>query len=102
MIHHQLGEEGWAKGIHAAVERFAAQTVTTAELQDTLEKTTGVALGPIFDGYVYGAGHPELKVKWAYRAKPPQVHLEIRQAQKLDAQTGLFAFPLDVALIGER
>jgi aminopeptidase N len=102
MIHHLLGEEGWTKGIHAYVERFAAQTVTTADLQDTLEKTTGVALGPIFDGYVYGAGHPELKVKWDYRPDTHQVHLEIRQAQKLDAQVGLFAFPLDVALVGEK
>jgi aminopeptidase N len=102
MIHHRLGEEGWTKGIHAYVERFAAQTVTTADLQDTLEKTTGVALGPIFDGYVYGAGHPELKVKWDYRPETRQIHLEIRQTQKLDAQTGLFAFPLDVALVGER
>ncbi|HEY0556309.1 MAG TPA: M1 family aminopeptidase, partial [Thermoanaerobaculia bacterium] len=102
MIHHLLGEEGWTKGIHAYVERFAAQPVITADLQDTLEKTTGVALGPIFDGYVYGAGHPELKVKWDYRPETHQVHLEVRQAQKLDAQEGLFAFPLDVALVGER
>jgi aminopeptidase N len=102
MIHHLLGEEGWAKGIHAYVERYAAQTVTTADLQDTLERATGVALGPIFDGYVYGAGHPELKVKWDYRPETHQVHLEIRQTQKLDAQEGLFAFPLDVALVGEK
>ncbi len=102
MIHHLLGEEGWTKGIHAYVERFAAQTVTTADLQDTLERATGVALGPIFDGYVYGAGHPELKVKWDYRPETHQVHLEVRQAQKLDAQEGLFAFPLDVAMVGER
>ncbi|HEX4494450.1 MAG TPA: M1 family aminopeptidase [Thermoanaerobaculia bacterium] len=101
MIHHLLGDEGWAKGVHAYVERYAAQTVTTADLQDTLEKTTGVALGPIFDGYVYGAGHPELKVKWDYRPDTHQVHLEIRQVQKLGAQVGLFAFPLDIALVGE-
>lgn len=102
MIHHLLGDGGWTKGIHAYVERYAAQTVTTADLQDTLEKTTGVALGPLFDGYVYGAGHPELKVKWDYRPDTHQVHLEIRQVQKLDAQVGLFAFPLDVALVGEQ
>ena len=102
MIHHLLGEEGWAKGIHAYVERYAAQTVTTADLQNTLETATGVALGPLFDGYVYGAGHPELKVKWDYRPETRQVHLEIRQTQKLDAHDGLFAFPLDVALVGER
>ncbi len=102
MIHGLLGEEGWTKGIHAYVERFAGQTVTTPDLQNTLEQTTGVSLGAIFDGYVYGAGHPELKVKWDYQPETRQVHLEVRQAQKLDGQTGLFSFPLEVVLLGER
>jgi aminopeptidase N len=102
MIHHLLGEEGWSQGIHAYVERFAGTTVTTPDLQDALEKATGVSLGSVFDSYVYGAGHPELKVKWDYQPDTRQVHLEIRQAQKLDAQAGLFSFPLDVALVGER
>ncbi|MFL6263281.1 MAG: M1 family aminopeptidase [Thermoanaerobaculia bacterium] len=97
MIHFLLGEEGWSQGIHAYVERFAGQTVTTSNLQDTLEKTTGVSLGSVFDPYVYGAGHPELKVKWDYQPDTRQVHLEIRQAQK----SGLFSFPLEVALLGE-
>ncbi|MFL6233670.1 MAG: M1 family aminopeptidase, partial [Thermoanaerobaculia bacterium] len=98
MIHFLLGEEGWSQGIHAYVERFAGQTVTTSNLQDTLEKTTGVSLGSVFDPYVYGAGHPELKVKWDYRPETRQVHLEVRQAQK----SGLFSFPLEVALVGEK
>jgi aminopeptidase N len=98
MIHFLLGEEGWSKGIHAYVERFAGQTVTTPGLQDALEKATGVSLGPVFDQYVYGAGHPELKVKWDYQPDTRQVHLEIRQTQK----TGLFSFPLEVALTDEK
>ncbi|HET9212555.1 MAG TPA: M1 family aminopeptidase [Thermoanaerobaculia bacterium] len=98
MIHYLLGEEGWSKGIHAYVERFAGQTVTTPNLQDALEKATGVSLGSIFDQYVYGAGHPQLKVKWNYQPDTRQVHLEVRQTQK----TGLFSFPLEVALVGER
>jgi aminopeptidase N len=102
MIHHRLGEEGWSRGIRAYVERYAGQTVTTPDLQDALEKATGVSLGATFEQYVYGAGHPELKVKWEYQPDTRQVHLEIRQTQKLDAQTGLFSFPLDVALVGER
>ncbi|HEY2289962.1 MAG TPA: M1 family aminopeptidase [Thermoanaerobaculia bacterium] len=98
VIHHLLGEEGWSRGIHAYVERFAGQTVTTADLQDALEKATGISLGAVFDQYVYGAGHPALKVKWDYQPETRQVHLEIRQTQK----TGLFSFPLEVALVGER
>jgi aminopeptidase N len=102
MIHHLLGEEGWSRGIRAYVERFAGQTVTTPDFQDTLEKTTGVSLGPVFDQYVYGAGHPALKVKWDYQPETRQVHLEVRQTQKTGGETGLFSFPLEVALIGER
>jgi aminopeptidase N len=98
MIHYLLGEEGWAKGIRAYVERFAGQTVTTPDFQDAMEKATGVSLGAVFDQYVYGAGHPELKVKWDYQPDTRQVHLEVRQAQK----TGLFSFPLEVALIGDK
>jgi aminopeptidase N len=97
-IHYLLGEEGWSQGIRAYVERFAGQTVTTPDFQDALEKTTGVSLGSVFDQYVYGAGHPELKVKWDYQPDTRQVHLEIRQTQK----TGLFSFPLEVALMDER
>ena len=102
MIHYLLGEEGWSKGIHAYVERFAGQTVTTPNFQDALEKTTGVSLGSVFDQYVYGAGHPELKVKWDYQPDTRQVHLEIRQTQKTGGETGLFSFPLEVALTDER
>ena len=101
-LHYLLGEEGWSKGIRAYVERFAGQTVTTPDLQDAVETATGVSLGPLFEQYVYGAGHPELKVKWDYQPETRQVHLEIRQTQKLEGQTGLFSFPLEVALMGER
>src|SRR5262249_32439606 len=102
MIHYLLGEEGWSQGIRAYVERFAGQTVTTPNLQDAMEKATGVSLGPIFDQYVYGAGHPELKVKWDYQPDTRQVHLEVRQIQKTGGEIGFFSFPLEVALVGER
>ena len=102
ILHYLLGEEGWSKGVRAYVERFAGQTVTTHDLQEAVETATGVSLGPLFEQYVYGAGHPELKVKWDYQQETRQVHLEIRQTQKLDSQNGLFSFPLEVALMGER
>ena len=101
-IHSVLGEEGWSKGIRAYVERFAGRTVTTPDFQDALEQATGASLGSLFDSYVYGAGHPELKLRWDYQPETRQVRLEIRQAQKLDDQTGLFSFPLEVVLVGER
>ncbi len=100
-LHYLLGDDGWWKGIRSYVERFAGSTVTTADFENALEQATGVSLAPVFDGYVYGAGIPQLQVKWDYQAETHQVHLEVKQTQKLDAQTALFSFPLEVALIGE-
>jgi aminopeptidase N len=101
MVHYLLGEEGWWKGIRSYVDRFAGRTVTTPDFQRAMEEATGGSLGALFDPYVYGAGHPELKVTWDWEPQTRQVHLEVRQVQKLDEQTGLFSFPLEVALVGE-
>ncbi|MFL6194260.1 MAG: M1 family aminopeptidase [Thermoanaerobaculia bacterium] len=98
MVRFLVGEEGFWKGIRSYVERYAGQTVTTAEFQEAMEQATGVSLGALFDQYVYGAGHPELKVTWDYQADSRQVHLEVRQTQK----AGLFSFPIEVGLVGER
>ncbi len=100
MARFLLGDDGWWKGIRSYVDRNAGRTVVTRDLQSALEDVTGVSLGPLFDQYVYGAGHPELKVRWDWQPETRQVHLEVRQTQKLTEETGLFSFPLEVALIG--
>jgi aminopeptidase N len=101
MARFLVGEEGWWKGLRAYVERYAGRTATTADFQETLEEATGASLGPLFEQYVYGAGHPELKVRWDWQPETRQVHLEVRQTQDLNVgATGLFSFPLEVALVG--
>ncbi len=101
MVRFLLGEEAWWKAIRSYVNRYAGRTVTTPDFQRAVEEATGVSLGALLDQYVYGAGHPELKVKWDWEPENRQVHLEVRQVQELDGQTGLFSFPLEVALVGE-
>ncbi|HYG62666.1 MAG TPA: M1 family aminopeptidase, partial [Thermoanaerobaculia bacterium] len=101
MIHGLLGEEGWWKGIRAYLDRFALQTVKTSDFQSVLEKSTGVTLGPLFDQYVYGAGHPELEVRWDYQADRELVRLEVRQTQEVTGETGLFSFPVEIGLAGD-
>ncbi|HVT57612.1 MAG TPA: M1 family aminopeptidase [Thermoanaerobaculia bacterium] len=104
MLRYLMGEEGWRKGIREYVARHAGGSVTTADLQAAFESASGASLGSLLDQYVYGAGYPELKVRWDYQAGsggPGMVHLEVRQVQKLDAETGLFSFPVEIALLGE-
>ncbi|HSS79090.1 MAG TPA: M1 family aminopeptidase [Thermoanaerobaculia bacterium] len=102
MARFLLGDDGWWKGIHTYLDRFAGHTVVTRDLQEALEDSTGASLGTLFDQYVYGAGHPELKVRWDWQPETHQVHVEIRQTQELTAETGLFSFPMEIALVGEK
>jgi len=102
MVRFLLGDDGWWKGIHTYLDRFAGHTVVTRDLQEALEDSTGASLGTLFDQYVYGAGHPELKARWDWQPETHQVHVEIRQTQELTAETGLFSFPMEIALVGEK
>jgi len=99
MARFLLGEEGWWKGVRTYVDRYAFQTVTTPDLQGTLEEVSGASLGALFDQYVYGAGHPELEARWDYEPEAGVVRVEIRQTQEVTGETGLFSFPVEIALI---
>ena len=101
MARFRMGEEGWWKGIRTYVDRYAFDTAKTPDLQGVLEEVSGASLGPLFDQFVYGAGHPELAVRWDWDAGNNLVHLEVRQTQELTGETPLFSFPLEVALVGE-
>src|SRR5262249_18107991 len=79
--------------------RHALGTVTTADLEAAFEEVSGINLQPFFDQFVYGAGYPELKLAWDYQAGAGVVRVSVRQTQELNATTGLFSFPVEVALI---
>jgi aminopeptidase N len=51
----------------------AGQVVETRQLLDAIEKATGKNLSKFFDQWVYGAGHPEYKVRywWDARKRKP-------------------------------
>ncbi|HLX09545.1 MAG TPA: M1 family aminopeptidase [Thermoanaerobaculia bacterium] len=102
MIHELVGEDGWRQGVRLYLARHALGTVETHDLEAAFEDATGVELGALFDQFVYRAGYPELKVHWEYQAAAGLVRLEVRQTQELDGATGLFSFPLEVALLDER
>jgi aminopeptidase N len=102
MIRFLLGEDAWKRGLHEYVARFAHQAVTTADLQQVLEQVSGVPLGPLFDQYVYGAGHPELLLRWDWRPETHEVHLSVEQTQRVTEETGYFSFPVEIALVGEK
>jgi aminopeptidase N len=101
MVRGILGEETWWRGLRAYVERFAGQTVTTADFQEVMEQVSGVSRGPLVDQYGGGAGHPELEMRWEWRPDERLVRLEVEQTQRITEETGLFSFPVEIALVGD-
>ncbi|HYL04898.1 MAG TPA: M1 family aminopeptidase, partial [Thermoanaerobaculia bacterium] len=99
MLRELVGEEGWWAGIRTYLARHALGTVTSRDFETAFEDASGVQLETLFDQFVYGAGYPELKVRWEYQAAAGMVRLEVRQTQALDAATGLFSFPVEVTLL---
>jgi aminopeptidase N len=102
MLHEMAGEEGWWRGVRTYLGRHALGTVTSRDLESAFEDAAGVDLGPLFDQFVYRAGYPEIKLRWDYQAAAGLVRLEVRQTQQLDGATGLFSFPVEVALLDGR
>jgi aminopeptidase N len=102
MLRELAGEEGWRQGLRTYVGRYAFGTVTSHDLEAAFEDASGVDLGALFEQFVYGAGYPELKLRWSHDAAAGVVRVEVRQAQQLDGTTGLFSFPVEVALLDER
>ena len=104
MVRGLTGEEGWWTGIRAYVDAHRDRTVVTEDLRTAFEEATGASLGALFDGYVHGAGHPELAVSWSWLPERRSVRLDVEQTQETPpglplAETGLFAYPVEVGLV---
>jgi len=104
MVRGLTGEAGWWKAIRAYVDAHRDRTVVTTDFQTAVEEATGASLGALFDGYVHGAGHPELAVSWSWLPDRRAVRLDVEQTQETppglpQAETGLFAYPVEVALL---
>lgn len=71
MLHHILGEELFCKSIKTYVQDHKAQVVETVDLINSIEKATGRNMRRFFDQWVFGAGHPEYRLRawWDSRKK---------------------------------
>ncbi len=93
MLRSQLGEDLYRQGIQRYLEQHALSSVVTADLIASLEEVSGRELDQFFDQWVFGAGHPKLKVVYKWLPKEKLAHVTVEQTQKLDDDTRLFEFP---------
>ena len=71
MARYLLGEDAWQRGLREYVRRFAGQTVTTADLQSTLEEVLGGPPRPALRLLRLRRGHPSSRSAGTRGRDPP-------------------------------
>jgi aminopeptidase N len=96
MLRKKLGDRVFDETMSAYVRAFAGQIVTTPELVDFWEETSGVPLRDFFDRWVFHAGFPILHVQ-ATPARGPNDPVVVRLTVD-DQGKGAFTGPLPLRL----
>lgn len=93
MLRYLLGDAGFWKSMNVYVSDNRGRVVETRQLLDAIEKATGKNMSRFFDQWVYGAGHPEYKIRYWWDPRAKEAVVRVIQSQATNNETGLFALP---------
>ena len=102
MLRGELGEGRFWRAMQRYVRDNAQRSVETIDLIRAIEQATGRNMRGFFDRWIFGGGHPQLRVGAAYDAQRRALALTIDQTQPVDAQNPAFAFDVDIEVEGRR
>ena len=95
MLRHKVGDDAFWTGIRSYYANYRDANATSEDFQKEMEEASGQNLTSFFRQWLYQAGQPMLSGTWSYAGG--KVKLVLEQTQT----TGLFNFPLDVAIQNE-
>ncbi|HUY11757.1 MAG TPA: M1 family aminopeptidase [Candidatus Dormibacteraeota bacterium] len=98
VLRGELGESRFWRSIAHYVAQHAQRNVETIDFIRAIEETTGRNLRGFFDTWVFGAGHPDVKVTATWDAKRAALTVAVDQVQSVDVEHPAFAFDLRVGL----
>ena len=96
MIRSQLGPELYRTAIRRYIEKHRNGIVTSDDLQEIFEETSGRSFDQFFDQWVHHGGTPEVKADFNWDGGAKMARVTVRQTQKVDEKVPLFRFPLPV------
>ncbi|MDJ0974495.1 MAG: M1 family aminopeptidase [Planctomycetota bacterium] len=82
MLRKELGEGPFWRAIRTYANENRGRTVVTEDLRRSIESATGRDMDWFLDQWVFGAGHPELKVAWKHDADTGMLAITVKQTQK--------------------
>lgn len=86
-LRNQLGEAAFWAGLRDYVANLRGRTAETADFRQCMEAASGADLTDFFEHFIYGAGHPEVAMEWAF---DPQVGLELTVIRTDDGPHALY------------
>jgi len=98
MLRYELGDDLFWRSLNLYITAHQYRTVETANLRIAIEEASGEALNWFFEQWLYRAGHPEFQVDWHWDEARKEVIVQVRQTQKVDAETPVFRTSADLEL----
>jgi aminopeptidase N len=95
MLRHRLGDEAFFRGMREHYGRHAGGNVTTDDLRQVLEATTGQSLETFFRQWLRRPGMPELRVRWEWDETSGEAVVEVEQVQEGQP----YDTPLEIAFL---
>jgi aminopeptidase N len=94
MLRAQLGDSAFFRGVRDYYTKHKHGNALTADLQASLEKSSGRKLGAFFDQWLRRPGYPEIEVSWSPDSASQTLEIGVEQARRF----GAFEFPLRLSL----
>jgi aminopeptidase N len=97
LLRFLLGEEPFWRAIQTYTRRNRGREVITADLERAIEEATGRSVARFFEEWVYGAGHPELRVTYSWDDEQRMARIGVSQKQAREGKGTVFHAPVEVA-----
>ncbi len=97
MLRAIVGETAFWRAIQAYARANRGREVITADLERAFEEATGKSMGRFFAQWVYHGGHPDFEVSYDWDGDHQLAKVTVKQTQKVDELTPLFATPVQIA-----
>jgi aminopeptidase N len=102
MLRGELGEVRFWRSMRRYVADNVGRNVETIDLIRAIEQATGRNMRAFFDRWIFGGGHPQLRVSATYDELRRALTVTIDQTQSIDAENPAFACDVDIEAGGRR
>src|SRR5205823_4160966 len=84
MLRKHLGDKLFFASLHYYLTTHAHQPVSTEDLREAVEVTSGQSMDWFFDEWLYKMGHPMFEITQNYDDASKKLTLNVKQIQKID------------------